>query len=200
MKKTTLTKKTTAKRSEQLSTQVVIESLRAQAEPTIVSLERTQIKDKASYEKAVQLLIGLKQLSKEADMKRCEITDPLNQALKATNKLFKPFIDRIAAIEKSTKQEMVAYIEREEKKSKAIEDKFHSGAIKKIETVKTKQQAHDTSTRDVSVRITTALKIVDANKIPRALMIPNENLILAALRSGETVAGCELEEVKTLAI
>jgi len=187
-------------KSSNISAGVVLESLKKKSVTTISKLEVLVIKSEDAYDTAAGYLIKLKELSKEADAKRKEITDPLNQALKATNALFKPFINRIEELEHSTKSAMVDFLNRKEAEAKKLEEKFHNGDIKKISTLKARQDELKVESGNVSVRQLAALKINDLDAIPRMYMVPNEALILEALKQNVKIKGCELIYKKSLAI
>jgi len=183
-----------------ISAGVVLESLKKKSVTTISKLEVLAIKSEDAYDTAASYLIKLKELSKEADVKRKEITDPLNQALKATNALFKPFINRIEELEQTTKSAMIDFLNRKQAEAKKLEEKFHNGDIKKISTLKAKQEELKVESDNVSVRQLTSLKINDLDAIPRMYMVPNEALILEALKQNIKIKGCELIYKKSLAI
>jgi len=183
-----------------ISAGVVLESLKKKSVTTISKLEVLAIKSEDAYETAAGYLIKLKELSKEADVKRKEITDPLNQALKAANALFKPFINRIEELEQSTKAAMVDFLNRKEAEVKKLEEKFHKGDIKKISTLKAKQEELKVESDNVSVRQLASLKINDLDAIPRMYMIPDERKIFECLQQGIKIKGCEIVYKKSLAI
>ena len=182
------------------SAAVVLESLKKKSTTTISKLEVLVINSEEAYDAAAGYLVKLKDLAKEAEAKRKEIADPLNQALKATNNLFKPFTNRVAELEQTTKAAMIDFLNRKEVEAKRLEEKFHNGDIKKISTLKAKQEELKVESDNVSVRQIASLKINDLDAIPRSWMIPDEAKILDALKQGIKIKGCELYYKKSLAI
>lgn len=193
-----LTKKTET--AEKVSAAVVVQSLQKQATPLFKKLEVVKIDSQEEYDRAGKLVKELKEMAKVADQKEKAITNPLNEALKETKALFKPFKDRVAEVELQTKAGMNQFLIKQEAATKKLEEKFERGDIKKVSTLVAKKEELQVQSANSKVRKVKVLKIVDASAIPREYLEPNESAIKAALLEGKKVKGCILEEVNQIAI
>lgn len=82
------------------------------------------IKDQASYETAATLLKSIKDIGKMAEEARKKITTPLDAAKSAVMDLFRPTSTAVDNLEKHLKSLMIAYVNEEERKRKAEEEKL----------------------------------------------------------------------------
>lgn len=179
---------------------IVAQSLQKQANPKFLQINKISIDTQEDYQAAAKLLSELKELGKLALGEQEKFTKPINELLKVTRSHFKPFFDKIAMLEEAKKAEMVAFLNKQEAEAKKLEKKFEEGGIKKVSTFMRKQEELQTTSEDAVVRRKKVLKIVSEKKIPREYLVPNEALIMAALKDGKSVPGCELAEEKIIAI
>lgn len=183
-----------------VSAAVVMAAIEKKATPLFKRLADAAISSSKDFDKLAADLSELKELSKLADAEQKTITNPLNEALKATRAHFKPFIDRVAEVEGLKKIEMRHFLLNQAKASKALEAKLESGEIKKVSTLVRKQAELAITTSHAQVRRVWTLTIVDAKKIPREFLVPDEQCIREAFKAGRDVAGCKWEQIETVAI
>lgn len=155
-----------------------------------------------SEEKLVQAVEARKQVKaaiKMIDAQKKSITDPLNAALKNTRALFAPFEDRLAKVDKWLGGEMLNWLEKKEAEARAkaaeVEKKVAEGGMTFAKASVAVEKA-TAKVEAVPVRELTKLRIVDASKLPREYLIPDEGKIFAALKGGQVVAGAELYKEK----
>jgi len=77
-----------------------------------------KIDSDSMMEIAAEKLTTVKQMIKDVDAKRRTITDPLNQAVNATNDLFRPVTETLTAAEKVLKTAMVNFQEVQAEKAR----------------------------------------------------------------------------------
>lgn len=192
----------TKTKSEQTNTMVVVASLQKQAQPFIKQLGGiATINSKAEFKEAAEKIKKLKILAQSAEVEEKKITQPLNDALKATREHFRPFKNLVGEWEQKIKLLMSVFVEKQKKVAAKVEDDFANGKIKKLSTAQNKMAAVTPENTDsVQVRKVWQLRIVDENKIPREFMVPNESAIKAAFKNGSKVPGCVWEQVESIAI
>lgn len=188
--------------TEKVNVAVVIQSLEKQAKPISKKLEKlTAIKTQDNYDAAALLMKELKSLSKTAEKEMKTITDPINEALRATRQHFKPFMDRIAAIERETKTLMLQFVEQQKRLSQKVDEDFESGKIKRVRTFAArKAQTEVKNSPAAKVRKVWTLEIENESVIPREYLMPDTAKITEALRAGKTVKGCAYIQKETIAI
>ena len=182
-----------------MSASIVLANIQKDASPVFRKLANINITDLNQYNKAAEALSLLKELVKISEAKRKEIVDPLNKAVKSVNALFKPFTEKIEALEANVKQNMIAFHDKQEKKSIALEERFNEKGGK-LSTLLEKQSDLQVVSKAASVRMLQTLNIIDESLIPRAYMMPDETKIMQALQDGIAVKGCEIIMKKSVAI
>lgn len=187
-------------KTKEVSTQVVLESLRKKSAPLIKKLEGVTVATNDEYGAVTAHLKQLKEYGKEADRQLKTITDPLKLAAANAKKIFQPFFDRLDAIEVETKKQLKVFVDRQEQLAAKTMQDFDEGKIKKVGTVLAKQAELAVSSESASVRKVTKLKCIDADLTPRQYLMPNEAAIMAALKEGKKVKGWELEKVNSIAV
>lgn len=185
---------------DQVSTEVVVASLEKQAKPLEKKLmSYSKITTQEDYDTAAALMKQLKELSKQADEKEKEITEPLKGVIKKAIALFKPFKDKVASTEVTLKLAMSIFVEGKKATTAKLEQQVTSGkiGIAKFTEKTAELSAKSSFVKERSVKV---LVIEDIAKIPREYMVPDEVKIKKALKMGMKVSGCKLEEQISLAI
>lgn len=162
------------------------------------------IADDASYEKAVEKIAQVKKYLKELEKQRKTITDPLEQAKKATMALFKPTKEQFEATERLLANGILEYrkkkAEEEEAKQAELEAQLESGDIDFDEaldqTVAEPQLEKTASTKwgNATVRTIKDIKVIDLTKIPEEYF----ELNMSRLRQdalGNKAQGIEPKEI-----
>jgi CHAT domain-containing protein len=105
--------------------------------------------------------------------------------------ILKPEIERLETMELSYLRAKAQEARRiqEEAQAKEVTNLAEAVAVDMEAQVAIQKIAPSKGVRKVKV-----LNIVDPDKIPRVFMIPNEDLIMATLKAGHEVPGCELVE------
>lgn len=190
------------KSAPQTNVAVVLKSIEKKAAPIMKRLAGLQITTNDEFTKAGKLMGELKELGKVADGEQSKITDPLQQALKATREHFKPFQKALDALQSDIKQKMVAWVNKQEAEKLKVAAKLESGDIKKVSTFLRKtEEATTAATSEHSVtRKIKVLVCVNAKATPREYLVPDEALIKAAIVGGKTVAGWKVELQNSIAI
>lgn len=155
---------------------------------------------------ASELMIVGQKVLKAIDARRRFFTDPHNLFVKAINNFFAgpadPLDNAIAALRSRMAQYQRQVEEEARKREAEILAKQEKGkisektAVKQLANVERPQEVTRTAAGAVSFREDKKLKIVDVKKIPREYLVPDERFILAALKAGKVIPGCELEIVK----
>lgn len=174
------------------------------------------IKTKEDYTKAIDIGTRIKELRKEIEGRREEITKPLNEALKSVRSLFKPLEDGLEMAENALKSRMLAFreIERqqeeealkivaqEEAKQKELLAKGEVSAMeatkavigakigafeaKVDKTIKTEKGSKSTE------KFITTYEITDKSLIPLVFLEPNMAAIKQAFKEGQPVPGVKV--------
>lgn len=164
------------------------------------------IKKPEDMVEATTLLSKLNSFNDRIKEEREKVTDPLNEALKAERARWKPAesanLEAIDYIRAEMSRYQTAQIALQKAKEHAIAEKLTSGkismdkAVIQIEKVKTPEKTVTTDVGAVQFRETAILKIWDTTMIPNEYMLPDEKKILAILKEGKKVAGCEIEMIQ----
>lgn len=187
-------------KSEQVSTAVVVATLEKLAAPVMRKVTDLKIKTKEDFELAANLVKKLKEWSKEASEQESKIINPMKEAMKAAQLHFKPFRNRVAEIELFTKSQMDLFLSNQEAKLKQLEANFSTGKIKKVSTLLASQDSLRVDNGAAQIRKVWKVNIIDAKKIPREFLIPDEVAIRESCKSGKVPAGCEWRQENTIAI
>lgn len=188
-----------SKQPDKINTGIIVSALKKESTRLISKIDGFKIKDAASYQQLVDYVKVLKELEKRANDKRKSITDHLNKAVKEINSLFNPFFENIHESVQGAKDEMLKFENKRNEAEKNLEDKFSKGGVS-VASFATKQAAITTKIKGASVRKTMTLKILDEKKIPRSYLVPNELMIMADLKEGKKVPGCDLEQKTSIAV
>jgi len=152
-------------------------------------VKNIEITDIQGLEQAQEILSYNKIIGKEIKEKKEAITKPLNESLKEVRALFNPVEEQLEHTESVVKMAMLEFKRKldEERKAEVLKMQESDEQEPSVEIVE-KVKAMET----IKTRKTPRLKIIDIEKIPDDFWLPNEDLILATLKNGIVVGGCEL--------
>ena len=179
----------------ELNTQEAIKIAEEKA-MTLADNSRIKVNSQPTLDQAKISLAQVKEIKKIVQEKKDSVVKPLNEALKNTRALFKPIEDKVDIIETYLKGEVLRYntklLQEQRKREEEAQAKIEAGATfeeatKSVERIEKKIDA-------IPTRKIKRLKIIDASKIERQFLIPNEQAIKEALIAGIKVSGCELVE------
>jgi len=163
---------------------------------TLADNSRIKVNSQPTLDQAKIALTQVKEIKKIVQEKKDSVVKPLNEALKNTRALFKPIEDKVDIIETYLKSEVLKYntklLQEQRKREEEAQSKIEAGATfkeatKSVERIEKKIDA-------IPTRKIKRLKIVDASKIERQFLVPDEQAIKEALLAGIKVSGCELVE------
>lgn len=167
----------------------------------IEDTSRFTITSQVKLEQAVEARKELSKVKKVLENQKQEIVGPLNQALKKTRDLFKPYEQRLDIVDNWLKEQMLKWEEIQEaerkKKEIEIETKIAEGEMsfeeagKKIEKIEKKIEA--VPTREIS-----KVEIVDKSKLPLEYLEPDLVAIKRDLIAGKEIAGAKLVKEKVV--
>lgn len=181
---------------------IVAKSIEKKAQPIAKKLGNLKIVQKEHFVLAATLLKQLKDWDKQAKAEEDKFLDLSKQLIKLTKAHFKPFHDSVALLECQVKERMLAWQQKQQGRAKQLAANFEKGTgkITRLGTLVAAQEELLSVDSPAKNRKNWVLEITDANKIPRAYLIPDEVAIRAALKEGKKVAGCTLVEKQTIAI
>ena len=163
---------------------------------TLADNSRIKVNSQPTLDQAKISLTQVKEIKKIIQDKKDSVVKPLNEALKNTRALFKPIEDKVDVIETCLKGEVLRYntklLQEQRKREEEAQAKIEAGATFEEATklvAKTEAKIDKIPTRKIK-----RLKIIDASKIERQFLIPDEQAIKEALIAGIKVSGCELVE------
>jgi len=196
-------KKTATKKTTEDEKAIVPIKQRVEKMTTVVN--ELKISDQKSLDISITVLSGIKSVAKEITAKKKEITDPLNQSLRAARALFAPMEDAYKKAEMSVKGKMVVYNREVEEARKKAEEKeaakVDRGSIK-LETAakhleevpEAKSHINSEGGGSVTIKKVKTFKVVDLNKIPIEYLKADEVKIRIAMRNGVELPGVEYGE------
>lgn len=167
----------------------------------IEDTSRFTITSQVKLEQAVEARKELSKVKKVLENQKQEIVGPLNQALKKTRDLFKPYEQRLDIVDSWLKEQMLKWeaIQEAERKKKEveIETKIAEGEMtfeeagKKIEKIEKKIEA--VPTREIS-----KVEIIDKSKLPLEYLEPDLISIKRDLIAGKDIPGAKLVKEKVV--
>lgn len=192
----------TTKDKKAVKEAIVLASMETKASPLFAKLKKiVEVNSQSDLDLVAEKMKALKEIKKLTMQERDEIVAPIRQSIARIEQLFDPFIDKIDQLEVSSKQLMVAYIDRQTLLAEKIEEDFESGKIKKVETYTDKlADAQVTSGGNFKRLVQKELVIEDESKIPRQYLSPKTAEIKSALLKGIKVLGCKLRTKNNVAI
>lgn len=162
---------------------------------------RFRVSSQVKLEQAIEARKEISKTKKILELQKQEIVGPLNQALKKTRELFKPYEQRLEIVDGWLKEQMLqweAIQEAERKKKEAeVETKIAEGEMtfeeagRKIEKIEKKIEA--VPTREIE-----EVEIYDKEALPRTYLIPDLMAIKAFLKGGGTMSGARLVKRKVV--
>jgi hypothetical protein len=155
-----------------------------------------QVNSQNTLIEANNILERVKEGKKYITEKKKTITDPLNQALKATRELFLPIEAMILFAENLLKGKILDYKQKIDKevaeKKEEIAQKVESGEIK-FEAGAKKMEKQEEKISNFKTRKIRQVEIIDEKKIPREYLMPNMIKIKEdMLEKGINVDGCQI--------
>lgn len=150
--------------------------------------------------KAVVILSKLNQELDKMTADKEKLTKPMNEALKEIRGRYKPFEAKlegaIAHVRKQMSEYQTKALEIAQKKQEKIAAKVGLTlspelAIKKLAAIETPQEEVITAFGSLSFRTVKKWRVVDADKVPRSALTPNEDVITAAMKANTPIEGIE---------
>jgi len=135
------------------------------------------------------LLRSVKDKHDFGDEKRKTITKPLNDALRATNALFKPALESLKEVEALLKGKISDYVARKQAANVAALHAASQAATPEQAVRAIDMTAPVAPPQGVSVRYVWRLEVVDPDAVPREFCSPDDDKIKAALSVGIHVPG-----------
>lgn len=191
--------------------------------------EAFQVTDADSYEHGAEVLRSIKSMYNTVETKRKAITSPLDQAKRQVMDLFRPFTDSLSSAERTLKKRLIGWKNEQERIAREEQRKAEEAARKERERLEKQaakaEEAGRTERAEVlrdraeftvpvapapatpkvsglSDRKVWRFEIVDAAKIPREYLIPDEKRIggvVRALKQDANIPGVRVYEESTLA-
>lgn len=160
-------------------------TLTAEGSSVLDMIKRTAVNTPENYKWAAQSVAEIKETRERMESERRKAVDPLGIVVKLINGWFKPGITALDAAEALLKQKMVEYARLAEKKRTQFIAAAGASSSQK-ERVKLLDKADDNlppEIEGISTRQTWTGEVVDADKIPRTWLIPDEKALRAHTRS-----------------
>lgn len=176
-----------------------------------------KIRTEADLEAATNKLVEIKRVARDIETRRRAITQPLNQAIKEVNDLFKAPAASLSDAEKAIKAAMLVYQERAAKRAAKREEKLQgqiaageldeAKGADKIESIKQAPSSVSTGTGRASYKTVTKIRINNAAELPAEYYLRDRVIealrmeVEADVRSGKPVpAGAESYEDRQVAV
>lgn len=157
----------------------------------------SEIKDNSAYGIASKLLSEVKDAQRKVEAEKARVVAPLNEALKAERSRWKPIESALEVAESRIKGQMIEFINEQERKKKKIEA---DQRITKSSTLSKKvEEVAVNKVEEVQVRKIKVLEIFEESLVPIKYREINEQMVRAALNSGQEVPGCRMVEQTSLA-
>lgn len=187
-----------------------------------------EVTDADSYERGAEVLRSIKTMYNEVETKRKSITSPLDQAKRQVMDLFRPFTDSLASAERTLKKRMIGWKNEQERIAREEQRKAEEAARKereRLERQAAKAEAEGRAARaevlrdraeftvpaapapatpkvsGIADRKVWRFEIVDAAKLPREYLVPDEKRIggvVRALKGDTNIPGVRVYEEAVL--
>ena len=167
----------------------------------IENISRFRVSSQVKLEQAIEARKEISKTKKILELQKQEIVGPLNQALKKTRELFKPYEQRLEIVDGWLKEQMLQWEEIQQaerlKKEAEVEKKIAEGEMsfeeagKKLEKVEKKIDA--VPTREISKVV-----ITDKSKLPLEYLEPDLIIIKRDLIAGKDIPGAKLVKEKVV--
>lgn len=185
-----------------------ISVVKQSATKAVATAMAMNIANQDDMERATDILSNIKNLGKTIKQRKEEITRPLMDSLESVRELFKPIEQSHAEAERIIKAKMGDYLDEQQrirdeeaaKIAKKLENEQikPATAIRKMEALPEVQKSVHGNTGSISQRIMKKARIVDANLIPRAYLVPDMSRINFDATHGVQIAGVEVYEEKVI--
>jgi len=177
--------------------------------------------DEQSYTDAADFCKDIKIANKKIEEKRKFFGTPYADAKKAIDSIFKEKISALSQIEKTIKNKMLTYHNKQEEIARKEREKIEEQNRRKMEKAVAKQEANPDKIvappilKSTNVKVDQTVKgdnatstvkkikkwkLVDINQIPREYMCIDEKKINAVVKAGVEIPGIQIYEEASLAI
>ena len=183
-----------------------LQKYESEVHPLTESAEALTIRTAEDMTQATELLSMANLSMDKIEAEENKIVLPAKEVIKAEQARWKPLKDSLKPAIALLRTKISAYQTEELRKTKEKEAKLAERAAKgtlKFETAVKKSAALSrpeekvsTALGSLSFRPTQQLVIEDLNSIPREYLVPDEQAILTALKSGKKVPGARVETIQ----
>ncbi len=129
-----------------------------------------------------------------------KLTKPMNEALKEIRSRYKPFEGKLEAAIAYIREQMSTYqtkaLQEAEKKQEAIANKVGTKltleqATKKLATINEPEQKIEALNGSVSFKTIKKWRVIDLDKVPRAFLTIDEDVVTENMKAGQPIEGIE---------
>lgn len=184
----------------------VIAIVEKEINPIVTKAKSLKVTTPESLKLSAELLSRANQALDKITEEKKKLTDPLNQAIKEVRFRYKVVEEPLQDIISYLRGEQSAYqtkvIAEQRKAEQKIAERVEQGkltaegAVRRLDKIEKSPDSVTTDSGMLKFRPDKVLKITDEKKIPRDFLIPDEKMILATLKAGKSVPGCEIEIVQ----
>lgn len=173
------------------------------------ALKPISIETKADMERGARALTELNRYLDAITLEKEKLTKPLNEALREIRGRYKDIEGKLESAIRAVRTEMARFqtkaIAERKKAEERLAKKVAKGAIDleqavslAVSTGPLERISAGPGGASVSFRTDRVLKVVKASIVPREYLMVDEKKALEALKRGEKVPGCVLEEVQVV--
>lgn len=184
-----------------------LKKLEREIVPITTSAEKLVITSEKDMSIAAEHLSQINRYTDTLTEEKEKITKPLNTALKAARTLFGPLESKLKeaalALRAGVSEYQTHLMNKKREAEQKIADDLGSSKIKKVVTavkrmqeVEAPPQSVETDSGSTKFRPSQRLKITDVAALPRLYLVPNEKLLLEALKAGTKIPGAEIEIIQ----
>lgn len=176
--------------------------------PLVTRAESHKIEDAEDMEVAAQMLSQMNQIGDAIEKEKQKVLAPLNQARKAELARWKPVetmyengiqLLRQSMSEYQTESTRLSLAEAARIASRVGEGKGKlkaETAMAKIDEIEKPASIVTTDSGAVKFRTQLKIRVTNQEIIPREYLLPDMDKILADLKTGTAIPGCEIEEIQ----
>ena len=180
--------------------------LKKQSAPIIERASAIMVTNAAEMNEAAEVLSQLNQFMDRLTGEKEKVTKPVNEALEAERARWKPLEDMYNGAITTVRGLVSTYMTAEAKRVKEAEAKIVARvgdgkgklqmdtAARKLGEITKPEEKVVAKSGMLKFRTVIRLNILQASDIPREYLVPDEKAILAALKEGKKVKGCEIIE------
>lgn len=147
------------------------------SEQALARMQAFQITNDAEQEFAAQLLREIKENHKSLDQQRKKILDPMKEATKQTNELFKPAMETLEQEERILKEKIAAYMLSKEAANAVVYQMAAAAATPEQAQQAIAAYAPVAPPTGVSVRYVWRFEVTDPDLVPREYCSPDAKKI-----------------------